>query len=453
MSEIKIGVIISPSYSYNEGSGKELYEIYLQNKINQTYPNITFVVEETDTTNDHIDPPIPQQPNSAQQHLTHFINLNFETDLFIGGAWSNQAAMTLKYINDNDLDVLLLSPHSDAYSKEIPNVQDPIVLAVPDDALYRLWPCTTYSGEIIASAVKEYIKYQFLAWSLDQVTIIHGKGLWGLKLANEVDTQLQEKGYSPSKIEKIQCPLQPNAQFNFNSNDTIYVEEVLDHLDTNSPFRNNSNTAVILILPWEVTMRFILKADDYPNYSTKPWFTVEPTLYEYEHYCNYITQNNISIASKIHVFTPRGTHKITPELLELQEDPWISTNMPDLSYGDLCWIDAAWIMAKAISSAQAQNPAGFTTQNVISNLDEAASQDLYIGPCEFDSNGDRNNRPYDIYAYKKDSAGDMAFEKVGIYTARKVFWKPYGPFMTWVKYLMNQIINLFRHLLIPKPWP
>lgn len=456
MAAIKIGVILSPPYSHDEGPGKELYEDFLQIEINASYPNlITFDVKETDIVNDEIDPPDPLRPNSAQQHLDHFNTMRIDTDLFIGGAWSNQAAKTLKHINNND--VFLLSPSSSDYSLKIPSEPDPIILAAPNDSLIRLYPCTTYLAQILASCVKDYIKYRIFNWSLDQVTIIHGKDPWGIKLAEEMVTQLRNQGYEQNQLEKVPCPLQPNDQFD-SVNDNAYVEEVLTHLDANSSFRDYSNTAIILLLPWKQIIKFINTADDHPLSASKKWFAPEPTHGEYEQYCTYAVQNNISTASKIHVFTPIGTHKETPELQELQADPWISSNMlssdkPELSFGDLCWIDAAWIMAKAISLAQADNPGGITAPDVISKLDEAASQQLYSGPCEFDVNGDRSTRDYDIYAYKKDAAGEIVFEKVGMCVGGQVMWKPYGPFMTAAIYWINRLINFFRNSLQPKPYP
>jgi len=79
---------------------------------------------------------------------------------------------------------------------------------------------------------------------------------------------------------------------------------------------------------------------------------------------------------------------------------------------------------------------------------------LYSGLCEFDVNGDRSARPYDVYAYKKDPVGDLVFQKVGTYTEKQVLWgPPYGPFMTAAVYWMNRVINFFRHFLQPKPNP
>ncbi|GAG97091.1 unnamed protein product, partial [marine sediment metagenome] len=96
-----------------------------------------------------------------------------DVNIFMGGAWTSQAAAAISYCNENDM--LMISPSS----------TNPL-LSIPNDALIRM--CPTDRTQTPAN------RQMLETWGIDAVVFLHRADGWGDGIYNLLEVELADAG-------------------------------------------------------------------------------------------------------------------------------------------------------------------------------------------------------------------------------------------------------------------
>lgn len=442
-----IGVILSPNY-------KEKNETYPNRKDGEAlFLNFVpdFLYQQEMITNNIINFNIKKTwnyPNNQEliDHYTHYNDLRSKgVQFFIGGGWSNQAALTLDQIQfdpSKPHDVLLLSPTSDFIkcSYEFNNTPATTTLKTAHDRLYRLYPCIDYLMNVIAKLIANLEKISFV-YTKKQVIIVHQTDSDNIALASNLENQLIQLG----NINVLGTF--PFEEKEVNLENVESIKNTLNNmLNTISNNNFQKHYVIVFLAKWSQILNFLLIMETHSEYKKlldSVCILNEPTREEIIDYSDDIIRWKKRVNKKTRFIYPIKVSREKMKLEQLSSNQWINDNFLPLTFGDLCWIDAAWMLAKSIVNVR-EKYTDFTVENVIKELKIVSNDTWNMGKFEFDAYGDRKYCDYDLYWLSWERKpelcpfyGEYSFTKIGeIDTELNIDWK-----INWLKVLITNIFE------------
>ncbi len=322
-------------------------------------------------------------------HLNKFqelVNPPSNIDLIIGGGWSSQAKNTLEYINQQNLDVLLLSSSSTS----------PLI-AIADDALFRLCPDDTNQSAAIAQML--------INKGISHIVVIQRDDAWG----NGLYTALEKEYVNIRHGNIYHRIVYPPDAANF---DAILTQA--DDKLSEIALQQGINKVAIQIISFSEAAEFLKRANQYPTIYNVPWFGSDGTAM-----VNEIVEEAPMQAARLKVYSTYAAPQYTLKYEDMAMRYYAQTGRP-FSYYTACNADIAWILAQAV--LESRNASAPVIKQVLPDI--ASRHFGYSGWCLLNDAGDRLASDYEIWGYKME-AGVPGFRKFGSYSgaSNTVTWE------------------------------
>jgi branched-chain amino acid transport system substrate-binding protein len=355
---IRIGVIAADSENY--AAYNMLFKEILEPDLNEEFTQLTFIFH------------IEDARESTGRHLGMIKSLHrtLDTELFIGGGWSDQAEAALEYIDTNNL--LLFSPSSTR-----------VGLAIPDDCLFRLAPDDMKQSKAIAEMI----------WSrgMESVVVIHRNDEWGNGLSAAFESEYQSVGGAVL------------GKFGYSQevSDFTPIFEAAEELLTGAVNEG------VLLLGFAEGKYIIQQAEAFPEIYGLTWFGSESLVTSSDD----ILESSSAQACQLKLLSTYPAPEYSPEYYALSARYEALVGEPLDFYRATC-VDIAYIVTlSAIETHSISAPA------IMGALPDIASSYFGItGGCALNEAGDRCMSNFDILGYDYVE-GEPTLIKYGFYSS------------------------------------
>lgn len=305
-----------------------------------------------------------QIEDAQGQPVTHIEKVQlFKSEcisVFIGGLWSNQADVSLNYVNTNHM--LMLSTSSTS-----PN------LAIANDRLYRMCPSDSYTAPALVEMLWSY--------GIRHVLFFQRGDGWGEGIKNLFEPAWKAKGGDfTGAIIRYEA-----EDIEFSSYLATADKQITDALAKGYKLEEIGG----VLLSFNEAPVLIAQAEKYPNIYRIKWFGADSTAKSQ----NILDQSSEG-ATRIKLFSLLPSESVTRQYQALESRYTALTGLPLGSLNANVY-DTSMIIMKAMLQADS------VRADDIVNLMQPLCNSYYgvSGSCSINEFGDRLPPPYDIWGY------------------------------------------------------
>lgn len=286
-----------------------------------------------------------------------------DVSVFIGGAWSSQAAGAMSYVNDNDMLMW-------ASSSTSPILGD-------KDNLFRMCP----DDKIQAPAIARMLE----SMGVQYIVVIQRADAWADGIMNYFRPAFEAKGGVILEVMRYQGE---SSEF------STYLQTAENIMKTAVETYGAEKCGVELIA-FSESVTLVTQVEDYPTLYSLPWFGSDGTT---------MTQQFIDDAPRqaahLRIYSTYAAPAETSKFNDLYDRYWELVSQP-FGYYSACAYDIGWILTSTILEAQSSDAMDIIPQQAIACYNSFGAS----GWNELNEFDDRKGGNYQIWGYGDIGSG------------------------------------------------
>ena len=286
-----------------------------------------------------------------------------DVSVFIGGAWSSQAAGAMSYVNDNDMLMW-------ASSSTSPILGD-------KDNLFRMCP----DDKIQAPAIARMLE----SMGVQYIVVIQRADAWADGIMNYFRPAFEAKGGVILEVMRYQGE---SSEF------STYLQTAENIMKTAVETYGAEKCGVELIA-FSESVTLVTQSQDYPTVYSLPWFGSDGTT---------MTQQFIDDAPRqaahLRIYSTYAAPAETSKFNDLYDRYWELVSQP-FGYYSACAYDIGWILTSTILEAQSSDAMDIIPQQAIACYNSFGAS----GWNELNEFDDRKGGNYQIWGYGDIGSG------------------------------------------------
>ena len=288
---------------------------------------------------------------------------SIDVSVFIGGAWSSQAAGAMSYVNDNDM--LMWSSSSTS----------PLLGA--KDNLFRMCP----DDKIQAPAISRMLE----SMGVQYIIVIQRADAWADGIMN----------YFRPAFEANDGVILEVMRYQGESTEFSSYLETAENIMKDAVEEYGADKCAIEIISFSEAVTMVTQAEDYPTIYSLPWFGSDGTT---------LIQQFIDDAPEqsahLRIYSTYAAPAETKKFNDLYDRYWEVVSQP-FGYYRACAYDIGWILTSTILEAQSSDAMDIIPQQATASFNSFGAS----GWNELNEFDDRNGGNYQIWGYGDIGSG------------------------------------------------